>query len=37
MSESWMLALFVSIWFLGIAIGIGLAWHKSRRQNDHKA
>ena len=32
MSEPWMIALFGSIWFLSIAIPIGLAWRKSRRR-----
>ena len=34
MSESWMLTLFGSIWFLAIAIGIGLAWRKGRRRRN---
>ena len=32
MSEGAMLILFGSIWFLAIAIGIALAWRKSRRR-----
>ena len=36
MTEYWMIILFGSIWFLAIAIGIGLAWRKSRRRRDHQ-
>ena len=32
MNEQLMLTLFGSIWGLAIAIGIALAWRKSRRQ-----